>query len=208
MGPPHRPLHHFPGRAPRKKWLGWLGKSMGKLLLPLLFKMEVSGLENIPQDRGVVIAAKHQRWEDIPLLAAALPIDTYYVAKAELFINPALRWLMNALGGVSLNRKRPIESRDSLRLIGRILCERVGLVVFPEGTYFRGRMGQGREGVLRFLSSRCDVPFLPVGIEYGGEILRTSVSIRIGRAIEDVRQLATNILLERIMIDIARLSGL
>jgi 1-acyl-sn-glycerol-3-phosphate acyltransferase len=208
MGAYHRPLNDFPRRLPRKKWLAEFGTFIGRLVIPLRFKTKVSGLENIPPNGGVVIAAKHQRWEDIPLLALALPMDLYYIAKAELFRSPAMGWMMSALGGVSLNRKRPIESRESLRLIDEILSRRAGLVLFPEGTYFRERMGKGRAGVLKFISTRYGVPFLPVGIEYRKGILRTSVSIRIGRPFADIGQSAPDSLLHKIMDDIASLSGL
>jgi len=208
MGAYPMPLQRFTGRLPRKKWLTGVAMFIVRLILPLRFHTKVSGLENIPRGRGVVIAAKHQRWEDIPLLALAMPIDLYYIAKAELFRRRVMRWIMSALGGVSLNRKRPIESRESLRLIGAILSEKAGLVFFPEGTYFSNRMGRGREGVLRFLSTRYDVPFLPVGIKYRKGIPRTSVSIRIGRPFVDSGKAAPDSLLDGIMHEIARLSGL
>jgi 1-acyl-sn-glycerol-3-phosphate acyltransferase len=181
---------------------------LGRIYLPVFFRIEAIGLENIPRDCGVVIVAKHQRWEDIPLLAAALPLELYYVAKSELFTTTLGRRLIGGLGGIPLNRDRPMESRNSLRTIGRILEKGSGLVVFPEGTYFRGKMGPGREGVVRFISSRFGVPFLPVGMEYKNNLWRGRVVIRVGKAFFRTEELPSELFLTKAMAEIERLSGL
>lgn len=181
-----------------------LGRSLAAMWLSLFFKLEVSGLENL-SERGSVIAAKHRRWEDIPLLALALPFELYFLAKVELFVGPLRGRLMEALGGIPINRARPMESRDSLRHLGDILSRGRHVVVFPEGTYFRHTMGMGKEGALRFIISRLDCPVVPVGIEYLKGPLRSTAAVRVGRPME--RSRPARQFPARVMAEIAALSG-
>ena len=190
------------------------------MLLPVCFKIIVRGRDNIPRTGPFVLLPKHQRWVDVPLIGLAAARFLYYVAKAELFVHPLGNWFISALGGIPLNRKRPIESRQTLRAIRRCLQSDSGLVLFPEGTYYPGIMGPGHQGVLRFITSVASVPLIPVGIRYEKQTFRTRVTIRFGTPIQWTgRQEASNKLkafnklkaedlLPKIMKDIARLSGL
>ena len=188
----------------RSRPLVAITRCLAFLWLSIFFKIEVLGLGNIPE-KGAVIAAKHRRWEDIPLLALALPIDLYYLAKVELFLGPLKRRIMDSLGGISINRLRPIESRASLRRLGEILAMGKSVVVFPEGTYFRHSMGQGRQGALRFTVSRFGCPVVPVGVEYLKGFMRTRVVVRVGRPVDET--LAFEELQAKVMAQIAELSG-
>ncbi len=165
----------------RREWVFRGTRVLARMMLSLFFRREVRGLENLPQKQAFILLPKHQRWEDIPLLALATPRPLYYVAKYELFLNPVSDWFLHSLGGIPLNRDRPLESRRSLNIMIQVLNEGEGLVVFPEGTYYRNRMGPGRPGLVRLILSRLSLPFVPVGIRYAGQEGRERVSIRFGR---------------------------
>ena len=109
------------------------------LLLPF-FRLEVKGAQNLPRDSAFILLVKHQRWEDIPLVSIATPRPLYYIAKYELFENTLNNWFFTAMGGIPLNRQRPLESRRFLQAAIALLKAGEGLVIFPEGTYFRNRM--------------------------------------------------------------------
>ena len=136
------------------------------------FRVVVRGEDTLPKDTGFVLLPKHQRWEDIPLLGLACPRPLYYVAKHELFENPLSGWFLRSVGGLPLNRTRPLQSRRSLKAVVHHLSGGEGVVVFPEGTYRRGHMGQGHLGMIRLVISRVNLPVIPVGLRYvpeGGE---------------------------------------
>jgi 1-acyl-sn-glycerol-3-phosphate acyltransferase len=152
-----------------------------KLCLAPFFKLEPEGLEHLPSEGPYVLLPKHQRWEDIPLLALASPHPLYYVAKYELFANPLSRWFISALGGIPLNRLRPMESRVSIKNVIALLEMGERVVVFPEGTYYKGRTGPGRSGMIRLIHSRMKVSFIPVGVNYSTGKGRKEVRIRFGQ---------------------------
>ena len=194
-------------RLGRKEWVFRVTRALGRLFLAPLFDLHVAGAEHLPRSRAFVLLPKHQRWEDIPLLAIATPRPLYYVAKYELFQNPLSRWYLTALGGIPLNRRRPLESRRSMKAVIQFLKEGEGVVIFPEGTYYRERMGPGHGGIIRLILSRLTLPFVPVGIRYHEFMGRTRVEVRFGRPFETKRDTPYTALLEQMMGEIARLSG-
>ncbi|MCU0822870.1 MAG: 1-acyl-sn-glycerol-3-phosphate acyltransferase [Spirochaetes bacterium] len=145
------------------------------------YKIKIEGAERIPRDSAFVLLPKHQRWTDIPLVAWAAPRSMYYVAKHELFLTRFTSRYISALGGLPLNRERPIESRNSLLKVIDLLNQGEGVVVFPEGTYYENRMGPGNIGVVRLILSKVSFPFIPVGINYSRGRFRTKVKISFGR---------------------------
>ncbi len=180
---------------------------IARAFLSLLFRLTVHGLENLPSHNAFVLLPKHQRWEDIPLLDLATPRSLYYVAKQELFVIPLFGWFLSSLGGVPLNRSRPMESRQSLRFVHKLLRKGEGIVVFPEGTYYRNRMGPGRRGLIRMIMSHSDVPFIPTGIRYEASGFYTKVKIAFGSPICMDSADNPHLVVDRIMEEIARLSG-
>jgi 1-acyl-sn-glycerol-3-phosphate acyltransferase len=152
--------------------------------------------------------SKHQRWEDIPLLGLATPRPLYYIAKYELFKNVLSNWFFNSLGGIPINRQRPLESRRFLQATIELLKKGEGFVIFPEGTYYRNKMGPGQSGMVRFVLSRLTLPFIPVGINYATGRWRTRVCIHFGKAFHAEPALPASIFVNRMMKQIAALSGL
>ena len=183
-------------------------KAAARVLLAPFFEVRAVGQENLPERGAFILLPKHQRWEDLPLLGLASPLPLYYVAKNELFLNPLSKWFMTSLGGIPLDRRRPLASRDSIRTIVELLKEGAGLVVFPEGTYYRSRMGSGHVGLIRLIHSQIEVPFIPVGIRYSGEGIRKRVEIKFGKTVPWESSLEPEAFLALAMEEIRVLSGL
>lgn len=192
----------------RKNWVFWPTKCAAKVFFWPIFSLETSGRENIPRQRAFVLLPKHQRWEDIPLLGLVTPRPLYYIAKSELFDNPLNNWILKSLGGIPLNRQRPLVSRRYLQTAIGLLQEGEGIVVFPEGTYHRGSMGPGQVGMVRLFLSRLSPPFIPVGIRYSRGGWRTFVRISFGKPVQADPEISPGRFLHGMMEEIAALSGL
>jgi 1-acyl-sn-glycerol-3-phosphate acyltransferase len=192
----------------RKNWFFWPTQCIARILLWPIFRLETSGRENIPRESAFVLLPKHQRWEDIPLLSLATPRPLYYVARYDLFENSFTNWFLRSLGGIPLNRQRPIESRRSIQAVIECLSSGEGVAVFPEGTYYRNKMGLGRVGIVKLMLSRFDLPFIPVGIHYSPRRVRTHVRIKFGEPIYGNSEESTSSFVGKIMEQIRVLSGL
>ena len=192
----------------RKSWILNVTKTASRILLSPFFGLETEGTENLPQKSAFILLPKHQRWVDIPLLSLATPRTLYYIAKYDLFKNPLSNWFIRSLGGIPLNRQRPLESRQSLKAMIEFLKKGEGVVVFPEGTYYRNKIGSAHSGIVRFVLSRFSIPFIPVGMNYLGKGARTLVRINFGKAIYADPSAPVSSFLDNVMKEIAGLSGL
>jgi 1-acyl-sn-glycerol-3-phosphate acyltransferase len=179
-----------------------------RIVLAPLFRLEIRGTEHLPSRGAFVLLPKHQRWVDIPIISLAVPRALYYVARDDLFETPVSSWFMRSLGGIPLNRRRPLETRESLRALERYLRKGEGVVVFPEGTYYINEMGPGRVGMVRFFVSRFSLPFIPVGIRYLRRRARTLVRINFGEARYPDPAISPVSFLSTIMKEIEGLSGI
>jgi 1-acyl-sn-glycerol-3-phosphate acyltransferase len=183
-------------------------KGAARIYLAPFFEIRVQGRENVPRRGSFLLLPKHQRWEDIPLLGLASPVPLYYVAKMELFMNRFSRWFLSSLGGIPLDRRRPLASRDSIKAVIELLRDEAGVVIFPEGTYYENKMGSGHLGLIRLVRSRLDVPLIPTGIRYSGKGRRKLVEINFGRALHWVSCTKPEEFLSLAMMQISVLSGL
>jgi len=76
------------------------------ILARLIFKIRVSGIENIPVSGGVIIAANHASYLDIPLLGYSLNRPANFIGKKELFTIPVAGAILRLLGGIPIDREK------------------------------------------------------------------------------------------------------
>jgi len=149
----------------------------------------VEGLEHLPARGPAIICPKHQRWEDNVSVALALPPLLHYIAKAELFVLPLQREFLKAVGGVPVDRQNPRATLSSFRQLLPLLRQQAYVVLFPEGTYVRGRVGEGKHRLVQMLlklqkrHGLTPLPFVPVGLSYGPKPRSTGweVMVRVGQ---------------------------
>ena len=183
-------------------------KLASRAFLSPFFKLNIRGIENIPEKGSFVLLPKHQRWEDIPLIAISIERPLYFVAKQELFDNFLSKRFIAMLGGLPLDRNRPYRSRFTFSKVLHKLEQKEGIVVFPEGTYYKNHMGPGHTGFIRMIHSNVHTVFLPAGISYSNTSGKKSVDITFGRPIGNNESCSSKELLDYIINEIARLSGL
>jgi 1-acyl-sn-glycerol-3-phosphate acyltransferase len=172
--------------AGHKPWVYRLVRVLCWTFLPLRYRIRITGREHIPESGPVVIVAKHQRLFDIPLTGMALgPVFPCYVAKHQLFLFKPLSWLITALGGVPLNREHPEKYMSTFRRLRRLIKRNCLVVLYPEGTYFPGRVGPARVGMIDLMlkfqaKSGRVLQFVPLGIRYTKLAWRTAVNLSFG----------------------------
>jgi len=192
----------------RKERLCRVVKAFSRAVLSPFYRLEIEGDESLPREKAFVLLPKHQCWQDIPIIALATPRPLYYIAKHELFKNRFAGWFLKSLGGIPLNREQPLKSRGSIRAMIEFLENGEGVVVFPEGTYYKNKMGSGKTGMVRLLVSRLSFPLIPVGVNYSRRDVRILVRIQFGKPIYPDGETAPNSTLDTVMKQIALLSGL
>lgn len=74
----------------------------------LFYRVEVKGLENVPEKGPVLLCANHLGQMDMFFIGYKLNRLVRWVAKAELFKNPLLSAVITWLGAVPINRGKPM----------------------------------------------------------------------------------------------------
>lgn len=171
----------------RKRWLRRGLRILVRFLFRLLTQVEVHGLENVPGQGAVILAANHLSRLDAPLLFVLLEREdvTGLVAdkyKKNIFFRP----LIEAASGIWINREEA--DLRALRLARDYLARGGMLGVAPEGTRSRdGRLHRAKSGIA-YLAEKSGAPVLPVAI-YGTEkafkelarLRRPRLVVRFGR---------------------------
>ena len=150
--------------------------------LSAIFRVEVEGAENIPQNGAFIIAPNHLSNFDPPVLGVFLPVKMAYMAKESLFKVPVLGAIIKALGAFPV--KRGGMELSAVKTALRVLKSGGRLVIFPEGSRakIKGVLGEGKHGVV-MIAIKANVPIVPVGINASYKI-GSKVKIKIGKAID------------------------
>ena len=131
-----------------------------KILLPLLSQMKISGLENIPDEGPVILAANHVSTLE-PLLMAVYPkrsVET--IGAGDMPFNGIVGKLMDLYGFLKINRGTL--DRKGMNQALDVLKQDGVLGIFPEGgTWSPGRM-RAQIGV-SWLSDKGNAPVVPIG---------------------------------------------
>jgi 1-acyl-sn-glycerol-3-phosphate acyltransferase len=190
------------------------GRWLTRQTLGRYFCLNIQGLEYLPAKGPAIICPKHQRWEDIPVIGMALPPPLHYIAKVELFRRPFIREVLGAWGGVPVDRQHPRATLSSFKRLGPLLSRGAYLVLFPEGTYFRGEVGPGKHRLIQLLLKLQGLnglkllPFVPVGVSYRARARGCEVEVRLGPPLYAARPRQAPALTAAVMEQVRRLSCL
>ena len=152
------------------------------LLFRLIMDLKVEGVENLPLDGPVVLAANHVTNFDVFPMQIGLPRPLFFMAKSELFKNPIMDVIMRQLGAFPVFRGE--KDAWAIRHAAKVLENGQLLSMFPEGTRSKGRgLGVAKTGSARLaIENKCPiVPMAVVGTDQFFKHFprRTPVTIRL-----------------------------
>ena len=135
---------------------------LARVLLRLLTRTTMSGLEYIPRRGPVLFATNHLGDADAVALLAAFPVGPEVLAKIEMLHFPMVGRLMDWYGMIWLHRGRP--DRRALRSALEAFQQGRSVVVAPEGRYSLAHgLEPGGKGAA-FLAEKAGVPVVPVAL--------------------------------------------
>jgi len=136
-------------------WTLWI---IVRALARLLFHLQIVGRQHIPSTGGLLIAANHASYLDIPILGCALPRRVSFLGRMDLFsglVGAVLRYL----GWIPIRRER-VDRKGFDEAVRRLKAGQV-VVLYPEGTRSQdGRLQPGKPGVGMILEA-AGCPVMP-----------------------------------------------
>ncbi len=145
-----------------KTWVYHLCHGLATSAFRTLFPCRIEGREHLPSEGGVLIAANHQSFLDIPLISIATRRHVSFVARDSLARARWLAFVMRECGAVLI--RRGVQDRRALREMVAHLEQGDCVSIFPEGTRTPdGRVQALRRGAL-LPAKMAGVPVVPAGI--------------------------------------------
>ena len=155
-----------PRSETRRPSFFWL---LAVLVLPILnlaVKYRFHHRERMPQTGAFVLAPNHYSEIDPVVIGAAswkLGRAPRFLAKASLFKNPVLGWLLRTSGQIPVERAGS-KSHAALRAAEELVEKGRMVIVYPEGSLTRDPdlwPMRGKTGAVRIALER-DIPIVPV----------------------------------------------
>ncbi|WP_019816664.1 lysophospholipid acyltransferase family protein [Saccharomonospora saliphila] len=138
-------------------------------VLRLLWPAEVTGVENIPTDRGVILAGNHLAVADSFFMPLHVPGRVTFPAKQEYFTEKGLKgrlkkWFFTGVGQFPIDRSSGSAAQAAIDTAVRLVREGRLLGIYPEGTRSPdGRLYKGKTGVAR-IALESGAPVVPVAM--------------------------------------------
>jgi 1-acyl-sn-glycerol-3-phosphate acyltransferase len=134
-------------------------------------RLQVKGLEHLPQGRAVIFMPNHQSNVDILALFAGLPVQFRWLAKQELFRIPLFGLAMRRTGYIPVDRSDRRAAIASMALAAERIAGGTSIVLFPEGTRSPdGALLPLKKGGF-MLALQAQVPIVPVALRGSREVL-------------------------------------
>ncbi len=133
-------------------------------LVRLLYRPKARGLENIPAEGPVILAANHVSFMDSLFVPLLVKRHVVYLGKADYFDSAKTRWFFKFTNVIPVRREGGTAGEAAIRAGVKALQEGNVVGIYPEGTRSPdGRLYRGKTGVAR-MALLADCPVIPVAV--------------------------------------------
>lgn len=157
-------------------------KGFANICFHLFYRVDIKGIENIPEKGGAILCSNHIHALDSVLYVTRIKRMIYAMAKEELFNTKFKNWFMRAMGVFPVKRDS-VASEEAIETAIEHLQEGDLLAIFPEGT--RNGLAKGvkpKKGVA-LIALKAKVPIIPMAM-LGSFKPFTKIKIRIGKSMD------------------------
>jgi len=149
-----------------------------KVYFGIFYRVRIKGMENVPKEGGLILCANHIGRLDMFFIAYKIKRLVHFMAKAELYKYPIIKWFLNNVGAFPV--KRGTGDIGAAKTVYKLLKNGEMIGIMPEGTRTKGKeQVKPKSGAAMFALS-AGVPILPVGIS-GTYKFFSVVNVNIGK---------------------------
>src|ERR1700704_2681501 len=137
-------------------------------ILPLCFRFQVEGLQNVPRPGNYIVIANHLNWLDEFSLLMLMPVEPrlHFLANPTILVTRKVQWfLVRSTGGFVPVVQGRHGDPALFRHVDRCLEVGGAVAIFPEGNYgpAEGELMPFKKGFAHF-SIKAKVPVVPVAL--------------------------------------------
>lgn len=161
-----------------ESWFCRLAVFLVKIWFAIMFKVEVVGKENIPEEGRAILCCNH--YSNYDPFAAAIYLDRlpHYIGKKELFKNKLFTWALHEVGVFPIDRKIAMDMK-AVKTALKVLKEDKILGIFAEGKRVKeGEEADAKGGVALF-AMKGNANVIPCAIS-GKYHFRSHIKIEYG----------------------------
>ena len=135
-----------------------------QILLGILYRREIVGLENLPKQGGCVVVSNHISWLDGILILWMLPRNIRFVVDGGNFKSRVLQYFAGAFDTI-LMMPSPKSIGRALKTAREALLAGEVVGIFPEGTITRTGQLQAFKPGLQKIIKGTEAPIVPMWLE-------------------------------------------
>lgn len=155
-------------------------KGLANVICHIIYRMEITGLENIPKDGAALLCSNHIHALDSVTYIIHMKRMVYAMAKDTLFNTKFKNWFLTKMGCFPV--KRGAGSEEAINKAINLLENGELVAIYPEGT--RNGLAKGvkpKKGAA-LIAIKAGVPIIPMGIK-GTFKPFSKITMRIGTPI-------------------------
>ncbi len=152
-----------------------------KWLLTKMFKIQVSGVDNIPSEGACVACLNHLSMFDPLVASVAIPRPIRFIGKQELFKIPVVGWYLKSINVIPV--KRGSGDIGAVKASLRALKDGEVLGIFPTGTREKKNPDALPKPGAALMALKADVPVIPIHIEASYRVF-SKVNITVGEPVD------------------------
>jgi 1-acyl-sn-glycerol-3-phosphate acyltransferase len=147
-------------RYPQRPFVRSIMRLLGRLLLPLLARVEIEGLERFPRKGPLIVVGNHTGALEVVMLTFYAPRIVEYLGSIDIPHEGYIASFVYTYGFIPVFRGNA--SRASMEAGLEVLRQGAILGLFPEGGIWEPTIRRAQAGVA-WLSYRGEAPVLPIG---------------------------------------------
>jgi 1-acyl-sn-glycerol-3-phosphate acyltransferase len=157
-----RSVANYIALQPKLTWRRHALRGFIRFVFTTFFRVQVTGVENIPSQGGGIVMINHISLLD-PVLGMGWVRPRFVIpmTKAENMENPTLAFFINWWGSYSVNRgevdRKALNNSIELIKSGQLI------LLAPEGTRQKNGMAEAKDG-LTYIATKADAIIIPMGI--------------------------------------------
>jgi 1-acyl-sn-glycerol-3-phosphate acyltransferase len=147
----------------RRTFLWRLAQEASRVITSICHDYKAFGVDNVPQEGGLLILSNHQSFMDPPLVVAQMKRAVCFLARSGLFKPPVFGTFIRKVHAFPVERGRT--NASTMKKMIHLVQSGRALLMFPEGTRTKDGEIKPLESGLALIIKRAGVPVVPVAIE-------------------------------------------